>query len=525
MSRASHAKRAARKRRERPREIRATPPIFDPLHWINLGNHALGTGDLPSALGCYRSAIQINPKIALAHHAMGTVYWSQSQFNEAEACFERAVAADPKFWLSVDMLMFRRVYSGLSSAAESFAEHVACARRIEAAAGAPRSSWPNSRDPKRRLRIGYVSGDLRGHSIAAFLEPLMQHHNHDRVEVHVFSNTSSEDAVTERLKTYADHWHMILGKNDAEAAKMVAAAEIDILIDLSGHTTNHRLGLFARKPAPIQMTFMGYPGSTGLSTVDYRIVDGVTDPSFGGPSQFDRLAMETLLRLAGCFLCYRPPVGLPDPGPAPCTKGEPFTFGSFNIAAKLSPAALDAWSKILLRVPGSRLLLKSIGLNSIADRFWIDRAIGGHGVDPHRVVILRPTATAVEHLLCYEKVDVALDPFPYNGTTTTAEALWMGLPVVALAGDRHSSRVGASLLKASLSGMHVAEDVSDYIEEAARLARWSSPQSPEESGLLRQNMRKTMSLSPLCDGPRYAAKFEAALRDCWVRYCEGTPCR
>ena len=515
MSKASQARRAEKRHGKDGDGAPIPPPAFrDPLYWVNEGNRCLAAGDISAAAGCYRSAIQLDPRNVLAYHALGTCYWSMSQFFEAERHFRLAVEIDPKFWPAVDMLAYRHVYSGANSAAESFAEHVAIGRRIEKAAGAPRSSWPNARDPERKIRVGYVSGDLRSHSIAAFLEPLLRNHDRTRFEIHAFSGTPTEDATTARLKSHVDTWHMILGKSDVDAAKIVADARVDILIDLAGHTTLKALGLFARKPSPVSATWLGYPASTGLETIDYRIVDGMTDPAPWADAYVSE--RRGLIRLPNGFLCYQPQAGVPDVVSPPSSRGEPFTFGSFNLAAKLSQATLETWGRILLAVPSSRLVLKSVALATVADRFWIDRSFRAQGVDPRRVVILLPVAKVADHWACYSQIDVALDPTPYNGTTTSFESLHMGCPIIALAGDRHSARVTSSLMRRLGLDDFVAETPERYVEIAAEKAG-----HPERLVPLRSALRG-MTRAALCDEKRFAKEFEEALRAAWATYCRET---
>jgi protein O-GlcNAc transferase len=298
--------------------------------------------------------------------------------------------------------------------------------------------------------------------------------------------------------------------SDEALAERIRHDGIDILVDLVGHTAMNRLLVFARRPAPIQVTWLGYPNTTGLTAIDYRLVDAVTDPE----GEADALASETLVRLPGGFLCYGGHGGAPAPGPAPCLATGTVTFGSFNSPPKLSAATLDAWAQVLARLPESRLLLKGKPFADAATRALYLGRLAERGVAPERVE-LAAWLPDQAHLALYDRIDIALDPFPYNGTTTTCQALWMGVPVVALRGDRHASRVGASLLtQIGLTDL-IADSVEAYVETAIALAG-----DPARLADLRHSLRPRMAASPLCDATGFARKIEQAYRTMWQRWCE-----
>jgi protein O-GlcNAc transferase len=333
------------------------------------------------------------------------------------------------------------------------------------------------------------------------------------VEVFCYAEVKRPDIITGDLRRLADRWLVTVGLSDDELAERIRADGIDILVDLAGHTANNRLRLFARKPAPVQVTWLGYPNTTGLEAIDCRLVDAVTDPV----GEADAWASETLVRLEGGFLCYGALKDAPEPTVPRCLKTGTVTFGSFNNPAKLSAATLEIWAKLLSRLPHARLLLKGEPFADEATRALFLARLGERGVAAERVELVAWLPNATAHLAFYHQVDIALDPFPYNGTTTTCEALWMGVPVVTLRGDRHAGRVGASLLtQIGLTDL-IANSVEEYLEIAVALAR-----NPERLSDLRRVLRSRMAASPLCDGPAFARKMESAFRTMWQYWCESS---
>jgi len=302
------------------------------------------------------------------------------------------------------------------------------------------------------------------------------------------------------LTASADQWRRIFGLDDEAAAKLIAEDGIDVLVDLSGHTANNRLSLFARQPARVQATWLGYPGSTGVEAIKYRLVDAITDP----PGEADAHYSERLIRLDRGFLCYAPLDEAPDPVMRP---EGPVRFGSFNNPAKLSPATLELWVKVLEEVDGSELVLKGRSFADPQMRQTLLNRFGKRGIALDRIVLLEHMADPERHMAAYSEVDIGLDPFPYNGTTTTCEALWMGVPVVTMLGTRHSARVGASLLTRVGLDSLIARDEQDYVRLAADLAR-----DYRRRAGLRGKLRAMMRNSPLCDGPGFTRCLEEAYR-------------
>ena len=470
---------------------------------------ALGQqGKLGEAILAYHQAIRLKPDHAVAHCALGNALYEQGKPEEAITAYSQAIRLRPDLagWGSNLLLCLN--YDERLAAAAIFEAH----RGWDARHAWP-LSWPvahaNERSAERRLKVGYVSPDFRSHSVAHFLEPLLRSHDRSVVDVHCYAEVSWPDARTERFQRLADHWVVTVGMSDEALAEHIRRDGIDILVDLAGHTAKNRLLVFARKPAPVQVTWLGYPNTTGLTTIDYRLVDAVTDPGAD-----DAFATETLVRLPGGFLCYGAPHDAPEPAAPPCLAAAAVTFGSFNSAAKLSGATLDAWAALLTRLPASRLMLKGKAFADPATRASFLERLGKRGVAAQRIE-LAAYVPEPEHFAAYGRVDIALDPFPYNGTTTTCEALWMGVPVVTLRGDRHAGRVGASLLtQLGLSDL-IAGSVEEYVEIAMALAG-----DPVRLAERRHSLRPRMAASPLCDASRFARKIEAAYRTMWKHWCQ-----
>jgi protein O-GlcNAc transferase len=483
-------------------------PDYAEAH-MNLGNALKLQGKLADAIALYRTAIELQPHYLEAHTNLGLALQETGKLGEAIAILRRAVQIRPDHPKALSGLLFALNYDD-TLCGDIFAAH----REWQARFGRPTPqpvAYDNSRTPGRRLKIGYVSADFHFHSAAYFMEPLLKEHDRQAVDVFCYADVRRPDGVTAYFQGFAEHWLMTLGMSDDALAERIRGDGIDILVDLAGHTANNRLGVFARKPAPVQATWLGYPNTTGLSAIDYRLVDAVTDP----PGAADALASETLLRLPGGFLCYGGLTGAPEPKGPPCLTTGAVTFGSFNNPAKLSAATCDAWAALLARLPQARLLLKGGWFVDAATRALYLARLTERGVAADRVELMPRVSGAAAHLSVYERVDVALDPFPYNGTTTTCEALWMGVPVVSLRGTRHAGRVGASLLTQAGLPELIADSAADYLDIAAALAA-----DPARLNALRHTLRLRVAASPLCDGPGFARKMEAAYGAMWQHWCE-----
>jgi protein O-GlcNAc transferase len=475
-----------------------------------LSNYGLAlqkAGRDEEALKALERALVLQPSHAEALFNRGVVRQSIGDFSGALADWRATLSADPSQRVARSNLLFALQYEADVSGPALLAEARAF-ERWHSRPGDRYRSWPNQAEPGRRLRVGYVSPDFRTHPVAQYVEPLFKAHAFDAVELFAYAYVTRPDDVTRRLQGLVPNWRFIDAGDAAAVARQIRDDGIDILIDLAGHTADNQLAVFALKPAPIQVTWLGYPGTTGLSAIDYRLTDEIADP----PGTDDP-SSESPVRLPHGFHCWRPPM-LELPLSRRDAKAAP-VFGSFNNVQKMSPATFELWSEILRRAPDARLVLKSYWLSrpGVAER--IRRSFEQLGVAPERLSLSGFIPDTAAHLHAYAEIDVALDPCPYNGTTTTLEALWMGVPVVTLRGERHAARVGASLLTHAGMGELIASNPGEYVAVAAALAA--------DGGRLtefRAAARQRLQASPLLDVPRFARALEAAYRTMWQRWCE-----
>lgn len=441
-----------------------------------------------------------DPDNVLVLNNLGRACNMMGQHTEAIAWYIKAMAADPDSATVADNYLFCLNYCDGIAPEHISAEHFRLAP-VFLKNDAPEPEDFRFCSPLARLRIGYVSGDLFTHSVTYFLEPILQHHDYGRFDVYCYSLGSACDATTERLKSYPCLWRDLNGCSPREVAKQVRDDRVDILVDLSGHTSNNRLGVFAARSAPVQISWIGYPNTTGLPAMDYYITDAVCDP----PGMTEHLFSESLWRLPRIFSTYLPPMEFPPVVASPLIDNGYVTFGSFNNFAKVTVEQISLWAKIMARVPGSRLYLKSMALGDRSVKQAVLARFESEGVAAERVFMRVVTTTPLEHLQEYGKVDIALDTFPYNGTTTTCEALWMGTPVITLCGVTHVSRVGASLLQAAGCSDLVAHSAEEYLEKAVELAC-----DPDRLNYLREELRSKMARSPLMDGAGVTRELEEA---------------
>jgi protein O-GlcNAc transferase len=369
---------------------------------------------------------------------------------------------------------------------------------------------PQPQDAERPLKIGYISQDFRNQSVNFFLKPILESHCRERFQVFLYSSLPSHlDSTTEEFQRLADVWRDIRSMDDIEAARCIHADAIDILVDLTGHSGLNRLRILAYKPAPVQCTYLGYPNTTGLPTIDYRITDSLSDPI----GQTEQWHTEHLLRMPSCFLCYGPSSEAPPVGSLPAITNGYVTFASFNTLAKISPDVLSLWAEILHRLPTARLIIKSQVSPDPATQDALLNTFAKKGIDPYRLEVLQRVASYQEHLDCYNRTDIALDPFPYNGTTTTCEALWMGVPVIALSGRTHVARVGVSLLNAVGLSEFIAPSVDAYRVLAVDLAG-----DLERLEGLRASLRERLAASSLLDASSFTSKLETLYRQVWQQW-------
>ncbi len=505
--------------------------------WINLGAVCSFAGKIPGALEAYRRASALKPQDATIQSQIGTLLHIQQDHTGAIAQHTAALSLKPGYAgaflgraqarlslhqikdsladfdaclaLSPDHLEARSYrlmllnYLPEISREKLFAEHIKygqIAARTVAAAAAQTVSSLKSAAPRAstKKRVAFLSPDLRTHSVAYFLEPLLRHLDRERFDVVLYHDHFVTDAISERLRGYGTLWRNFVGKTHAQVATQIRADAPDILVDLAGHTGMNRLPVFAQRVAPVQISYLGYPNTTGLTAIDYRFTDAIADPL----NDSDALHTEKLVRFAPCAWNYQPPAESPTTVRPARDPGSPLTFGSFNNLSKVNERTLRLWASALHGVPGSRLLLKGFGLNPAQ----MNPRLADAGVDPARVTLLGGAATTTEHLACYHRIDVALDTFPYHGTTTTCEALWMGVPVITLRGDRHASRVGCSLLTAAGHPEWIAETEEEFARIAERFAS-----SPDTLADIHTRLRSELQTSTLMDHRAHATAFGEAL--------------
>ncbi|MBL0210973.1 MAG: tetratricopeptide repeat protein [Holophagaceae bacterium] len=479
-------------------------PAFIPGR-LKLGQLLRHEGRLQEAKAHFEFVAQVEPSNRDAWMALGESALATGRPGEAMPLLERAVALTPNDPVAQEYLLYARLFDPALEVRDLVAAHREWVRRFAPTRPGPAFA---GKDPDARLKVAFLSPDFRRHSCAFFLEGLLRNLDRGQVRVFGYSDTLKPDGDTERLKQLCDEWRDVTGKSHAAVAEMIRADGIHAALDLAGHSASNRLPVFAVRPAPIQLSYLGYPATTGMDCFDGRIVDTLTDPA-GSEAH----GTEPLLRLGRTFLAYAPPPDAPAPGPSPADKNGFITFGSFNNLAKANDRVVALWASILRDCAGSRLLLKSHTLADGSVREGLCERFGRHGIDSERLD-LRGWSFEGSPLLPYQEVDIALDPFPYAGTTTTCEALWMGVPVVTLEGSRHAGRVGVSLLNAVGHGELVAADEQSYQRIALELA----VDEPRRNRM-REGLRVAMAASSLCDGAGLARELEALLRRIWREKC------
>lgn len=489
--------------------------------WANLGVALAQSNGADEALDCFRRALALDPAQPQALTGRAFLLLDTYRVPEAIAAYGEVIAKHPFHHEARSARLLALHYTDNATREEVFAAHAAFGAAVgerppHARPGPvdPRLTAADGRDPGRRLRVAFLSPDLRAHSVAYFLEPLLAHLDSAQFEIYLYHDHARVDAMSAKLRARAAVWRHFAGFSSDAVEQAIRADAPDVLIDLAGHTGFNRLPLFARRLAPVQVTYLGYPDTTGLRAMDLRLVDEVTDPT----GVADEFHTEKLVRFAPTAWSYAPPADAPEVPPPPSAVGGPVTFGCFNNFAKVSDATLRGWAQVLAVVPQSRLLLKGHGLDTPAQAAGLRARLAMLGVGEERVELLGRTPGLAAHLALYARVDVALDTFPYHGTTTTCEALWMGRPVVTLCGDRHMSRVGASLLTAAGHPEWIARDWADYARIAAELA--SDPARLARTG---SALREELRASPLLDHAGQAARFGAALRAGWAEWCARGP--
>ena len=475
----------------------------------NLGQALQQQGRLDEAIEAFTEALRGAPEAAAMHYNLGVAYQIVGQIEEALACYRQALALKPDYLLAHTNLVLALNFAPGLSGEQLLAEHRAFdAQQCQGLAPAA-PSWPNSREPERRLRIGYVSGDFHLHPVGSYLVGPLEAHDKAAFEVFCYSNGLVEDEVTARIAHAADNWRSIAGAPDEQVVALIQHDQIDILVDLSGHTNNNRPTLFARKPAPVQASWLGYPETTGLSAIDYLVMDASTVPPGAD------WTAEAVVRLPHGRFCYSPPSYMPDVAAPAARPDGGVTFGSFSNIGKIGPQVVQLWARVLDAVPGSRLILKWKQIDQQSVRQRLTAAFAEAGVGPDRLE-LRQGSWHDEMLAQYADIDIALDPFPFGGGLTSSEALWMGVPVVTLPLDRPASRQTLAFLHGLGLDDLAATSQDDYVRIAAALAA-----DPARRAELRHTLRPRMAAAPMNDPKVLAAGLDAAYRQMWRAWCEG----
>lgn len=478
--------------------------------YTHLGLLANITGLSGVAVSLLERAVKMEPNSAVPHINLGLFLRDQGELRDCRFHYEEALRLSPSNVAAMSGHLLSLNGDPSADPAWIGSEH----RRFDALVKThPRAVRTRDPDPERRLRVAYLSPDFRVHSVAFFMLSILEKRNRDEAEIYCYATGRQKDAMTAELKGNVDVFREVYRMSDDDLAALIQEDGIDILVELSGHTADNRLVMLANRVAPLQVTYLGYPNTTGLSAMDYRITDEVADPV--GVS--DAWHTEKLVRVAGGFLAYRPVFldGEIAVEPMPMEKTGHITFGCFNNLAKVNDLVLDTWARILAEVPESELLLKAKGLRSEKVRTRIVAALAARGVSSDRVRLLEQEKGMADHLLRYNEMDIALDTFPYNGTTTTCEALWMGAPVVTFEGNCHAGRVGASLLMNA--GLHdlVAKDRQGYIDRAVALGR-----DRHLLATARQGLRYKFTHSSVTDAARLAKELERFYRAAWRTHCQ-----
>lgn len=474
-----------------------------------MGSLLLRLGEHPGASQCFAKLLELKPDDPRGHVGMGAALLGMGRLAEAEAACKAALLFDPDNLAARGMLLFAGNYRAETPVAAMVAEARAFGDTV-AAVRTARTEHPNDPDPARRLKVGLVSGDFYSHPVGRFLEAPLANIDPARIELFAYSTNRKADALTEAFKRSIPHWRQISYVGDNQVASMIAQDGIDILLDLSGHTTNNRVPLFAMKPAPIAVTWLGYFATTGVAAIDYVLCN-----RWVVPAEEETQWVEKPWRLPDTYLCFSRPEEVPI-GPLPALAAGHVTFGSANNLNKLSDETVRCWAGVLNAVPHSRLELRAKALGNVRAVETTRARFAAYGIGPERLGLEGSTNDYAAHLARYNSVDIALDPFPYAGGTTTVEALWMGVPVLTLKGDRYVAHMGESIMHNMELPDWIAADTADYVAKAAAAAA-------DTAGLaaLRASLRQRLLASPLMDAPRFARNLETAFRGMWEIWCAG----
>jgi protein O-GlcNAc transferase len=472
----------------------------------NLGNAFLALGRCDEAAASFQEALRLQPNLAEVHANLGNVLKDQGQLEEALACYARALELKPDYVTAHDNYVYTLNYRPGQDAVATLEECKAWNRRHAEPLARFIRPHLNDKSPERRLRIGYVSPDFRYHPVGRFLITLLASHDHAKFEIFCYSAVQVPDALTERCRSLADGWRSLVGLTDAQAAELIRQDRVDILVDLAMHTMNNRLLVFAHKPAPVQVTYLAYAGTTGMEAMDYRLTDPYLDP----PGQNDQSYSESSIRLADTYWCYAPVMETPEPTSLPAPQPGQITFGCLNNFCKVTVPTLETWAVILQSTAGARLLLHA---PTGSHRERVATFFEKRGVAAGRINFV-DKLPGREYFRTYARIHIGLDPFPFGGGTTTCDALWTGVPVISLAGQTAVTRSGVSILSNVGLTELLARNAEEYVDIAVKLAG-----DVPRLTALRAGLRERLRTSRLMDGARFARSVEAAYRAMWRAWC------
>jgi len=475
------------------KSIQLAPDHADTYNY--LGNLYLRYWRLAEAGEQYRMVLELRPDYASAYNNLAWIATLEGRIADAVSLYGFALKLQPDFRIAADNLLFTLNYSDTYPPEQVRDEHL---RLAEMCYGPVEGYVVRQYRPGGKIRVGYVSPDLKAHSVGFFFEPVLRNHNKELFEIYCYDLVSVPDETTRRMMNYGWEWRMVYGLSDSELAEQIRADEIDILVDLAGHTKGNRLGVFAQQPAPVQVTWLGYPNTTGLKQIDFRLTDELADPT----GMTDHLYAERLLRLPRSFLCYAPPAIVPE---VALLREGAIVFCSFNNNPKISETILRLWARVLHALPDSQLCLKNGSLTDVGVRNQLIDRFSAYGIDPSRLILSTFSDSREGHLQRYGACHIALDTYPYNGTTTTCEALLMGVPVVSLAGRTHASRVGMSILTNAGLPELIALNADQYVDIAVSLAN-----NRARIQEYRNSLREQLICSSMTDASSFTADLEHA---------------
>jgi predicted O-linked N-acetylglucosamine transferase (SPINDLY family) len=477
------------------------------LHFLR-GNILRDLHHFDEAIEATRESLRHEPDYVPALTALGFALMERGELDEAMGSLKRSIELKPDPQTHSNVMMGVN-YHPAYTPAEHLAAHQGWAELHEKPHIANWKPHLNDRSPDRKLRVGYVSPDFRGHSVSYFLTPVLENHDHDQFEIFGYAHLSHADMSTWRLRSCIDEWREISARHPDQVAELIRADKIDILVEVAGHTANNALTAFARKPAPIQINMIGFPSTTGLSAIDYRVTDELCDPT----GVTDPFNTENLLRMPDIFWCYLPPHDAPAIGPLPADQNRSITFTSANNFTKVTPQVQSVWAGLLRAVPNSRLIMQTTALAGEYTKRVVTERFAAEGIPADRLDFRKSTDFQT-YLKLLNESDFTLDPFPFNGGTTTCHSLWMGAPVITLAGDRHASRMGLSMMTCIGLPEFVARTPDEYIQIAVTFAN-----DLPRLGAIRAGMRDRLLASPLLDAKKYTRNLEAAYRQVWRHWC------